>query len=319
MEEIRREEIRLIAKFSNWSSTAVSQVLNKSIYNDSNSWIRFLKLFLLGTGVAFTVAGIIFFFAYNWDSMHKFFKLGLVGSLILVTVLAGSFIKMNPVLNKVLLTAGALLVGVFLAVFGQIYQTGANAYDLFLNWTLFIVIWVAIVNFAALWTVFITLVNITIILYSEQVAHDWSVVFLFTLLFWVNSLFFLLFILGSKWIPALKMPQWFNYLLALAAITYATMGVCAGLYDPPEAAFYLLLLTGAILYTASVWHGLLRQKPFYLSIVGFSGIIMVTALLIKISESAGMFFFISLFIIASVTALILLLVKLHKRWSRRLD
>ncbi|MCL6266606.1 DUF2157 domain-containing protein [Flagellimonas myxillae] len=317
MEKIRREEIRIIAKNSNWSASSISQTLQEKVYSKSEDWLKFLKVFFLGLGVTFTVAGIIFFFSYNWDALHKFVKLGLIGALFVATTLTAVLIALNPLVKKALLTASAILVGVFLAVFGQVYQTGANAYDLFLNWTLLVALWVVVINFAPLWTVFVTLINITIILYSEQVAHGWSDVFLHTLLFWVNSLILILFILGPVWIKKAGAPSWFTHLIALAAVIYATMGTCVGIFDTPETSFYLLMFTGTMLYAAGAWYGLQAQSAFYLSIIGFSLIIICSAFLIKLSEDAGMFLFLSLFIIASVTALIMMLIKLHKKWNQQ--
>ena len=318
MEKIRREEIQVIARNSNWSIASVSKTLREHVYNGPGDWLKFLKLFFLGLGVSFTVAGIIFFFAYNWEALHKFVKLGLISGLFVATTLIAVLVQLNSLVKKVLHTASIILVGVFLAVFGQVYQTGANAYDLFLNWTLLIAIWVAIVNFAPLWTVFITLINITIVLYAEQVAHGWSDVFLHALLFGVNSFILVVFLLGSEWVKNIEPPDWFTHLIALAAVVYATMGVCSGIFDPPQTAFYMLLFTTLLLYAAGIWYGLQNKSAFYLSIIGFSMIVMFSAFLIKLSDDAGMFLIISLFIIASVTLLIMWLIKLHRKWNTQI-
>lgn len=318
MEKIRREEIKIIAQYSNWSKPSVSKTLENCVYNDSIAWLKFLKVFFLGLGVSFSVAGIIFFFAYNWDELHKFVKLGLIAGLFMATSLTPLLTNLNPLLKKVLLTVSSLLVGVFLAVFGQVYQTGANAYDLFLNWTLFITLWVVIVNFAPLWTIFIALLNITVFLYAEQVAHDWTDVFVYTFLFLVNAFALSIFILSSKFVSRLRQPNWFVHLLALSAIVYGTLGACVGIFDPPENPFYILLLTGTLLYVTGVWHGLKTKSSFYIAIIGFSLIVIFSAFLIKLSDGAGMFLIVSLFIMASVTSLILLLINLHKKWNRQI-
>ena len=318
MEKIRREEIRNISKHSNWSVQSVSQALKDNNYHDARSWLQFLKIFFLGLGISFTVAGVIFFFAYNWDDLHKFAKLGLISALFMATTLTALLTQLNPLLKKALLTASAVLVGVFLAVFGQIYQTGANAYDLFLNWTLLIALWVIIVNFAPLWTVFVTLINITVLLYAEQVAHGWSNVFLYALLFGINSFILVVFLLGSEWVKKIEPPSWFTHLIALAAVIYATMGTCIGIFDPPETAFYMLLFTILLIYVVGVLFGLQNKSAYYLSIIGFSLIIICSAFLIKMSDDAGMFLVISMFIITSVTLLIMWLIKLHRKWNQEI-
>jgi uncharacterized membrane protein len=186
MTKIEREDIQIITRHSNWSEKSIDNILKKNIYSDKESWHKFLRLFFISLGVGFTTAGIIFFFAYNWADLHKFIKIGLIEGLIIISTLVILFSKISLDIKNILLTGTSILVGVLFAVFGQIYQTGANAYDFFLGWTMFITIWVFVSNYAPLWLVFITLINTTLILYSQQVAQDWSEVFVFTLLFIIN-------------------------------------------------------------------------------------------------------------------------------------
>ncbi len=44
-----------------------SLLFRQPMYADKKQWKQFLSIFLLAAGVGFTVAGIIFFFAYNWE------------------------------------------------------------------------------------------------------------------------------------------------------------------------------------------------------------------------------------------------------------
>jgi uncharacterized membrane protein len=69
-----------------------------------------------------------------------------------------------------LLTAG-VLVGVLLAIFGQVYQTGADPYGLFLGWALLILPWVLIGRQAGLCMLLSALANLALILYWTQVLH----------------------------------------------------------------------------------------------------------------------------------------------------
>ena len=105
---------------------------------------------LLLFGSALVLAGIIFFFAYNWAAMGKFLKFGLIEAGIIVCIVASHLRGRTDLSGKVLLLSGAVLVGVLLAVYGQIYQTGADAYGLFICWAVLIFGWVIISEFAAL-------------------------------------------------------------------------------------------------------------------------------------------------------------------------
>ena len=136
MTPIDRDDIRLISRHSNWTKADADQLLKNSIYPDAEAWKKFLRILFISLGVCFSVAGILFFFAYNWDDLHKFVKLGLIEGLIVLTTLIVLLTKINSTIKNIILTGTAVLIGVLFAVFGQIYQTEANSYDLFLGWTL---------------------------------------------------------------------------------------------------------------------------------------------------------------------------------------
>ena len=315
MEKIEREDIQIITRNSNWSEKSIHNILKKNIYSDKESWQKFLRLFFISLGVGFTTAGIIFFFAYNWADLHKFIKIGLIEGLIIISTLVILFSKISLDIKNILLTGTSILVGVLFAVFGQIYQTGANAYDFFLGWTIFVTIWVFVSNYAPLWLLFITLINTALILYSQQVAQDWSEVFVFTLLFIINILFLSTFLYGKKVNKEIKVPIWFSNLIALASVSFSTIGIVFGIFDENQTSFFVLIIITSILYGIGIKYGLKLKSGFYLSIIPFSIIIIISAFLIKLSDDAGMFFFISLFVIGSVTLVIKNLIDLQKKWK----
>jgi len=314
MEKIEREDIQIITRNSNWSEKSIDNILKKNIYSDKESWQKFLRLFFISLGVGFTTAGIIFFFAYNWADLHKFIKIGLIEGLIIISTLVILFSKISLDIKNILLTGTSILVGVLFAVFGQIYQTGANAYDFFLGWTIFVTIWVFVSNYAPLWLLFITLINTTLILYSQQVAQDWSEVFVFTLLFILNILFLTAFLYGKKINKEIKVPIWFSNLIALVSVSFGTIGIVFGIFDKNQTSFFVLIIITSILYGVGIKYGLKLKSGFYLSIIPFSIIIIISAFLIKLSDDGGMFFFISLFVIGSVTLVIKNLIDLQKKW-----
>lgn len=310
-----RNDIHIISRHSNWTEKGINKVLREKVYSDTKSWKGFLNLLFISLGIGFTVSGIIFFFAYNWTDLHKYAKMGLIEGLIILTTTVVLFSKLNFNIKNILLTGTSVLVGVLIAVFGQIYQTGANAYDFFLGWTLFISLWVVISNYPPQWLVFFILINTTFVLYSQQVASDWSGVFVFSILFLFNSLVLLTIHLISKFRNNLKVPTWFTSLLGLAAIVFSTIGIIIGIFDKHQSSFLVLLLLSIIAYGAGMAYSIKTKNGFYLSIIPFSIIIIISALLIKISEDAAMFFIVSLFIIVSITLLIKGLLDIQKKWN----
>lgn len=73
---------------------------------------------------------------------------------------------------KVALLATAVLLGTLLAVYGQTYQTGADAFGLFMTWAILIIPWVLLGSFAPLWLLLLVLLNLSLILYYQQVINQ---------------------------------------------------------------------------------------------------------------------------------------------------
>ena len=129
-------------------------------------WVSRMSLFL---GAAFVLAGIVFFFAYNWAKMGAMLKFGLIEFLLIASVLGVWYLGVERILGKVVLMGAGVLVGALLAVYGQTYQTGADAFELFAAWSVLILGWVIVSRFAAMWLMWLILVNVSVILYWEQV------------------------------------------------------------------------------------------------------------------------------------------------------
>ncbi|HMS66543.1 MAG TPA: DUF2157 domain-containing protein [Saprospiraceae bacterium] len=314
MAQIEREDIHLISRHSNLTASTIKNLLQNQVYNDRSAWIKFLKLFFISLGVGFTVFGILFFFAYNWADLHKFAKLGLVQGLLIAATLTAVFSKLSQDIKHILLTGSAILIGVLFAVYGQIYQTGANAYDFFLGWTLFTIIWAVIADYAVLWVLFILLINTTIFLYAEQVVDHWSDIFVMALQFVINSLFLIYFLKRPK-DPEVKTPEWFINLLAISAVSFATLGIVNGIFNTYEVSFLALIIITLALYGLAIKYGWENHKTIYFAIIPLSIILIISALLIKVSYDAIMFFVITLFVIGSVTLVIKNLIDLQKKWK----
>ncbi len=316
--QINREDIYIVSRHSNLSEETARCLLEKNVFNDAGSWKNFLHLFFIVLGVGFTVLGVIFFFAYNWDSLHKFAKMGIVEALIVATTFAALFIKLNTTIKKTLLMGASVLTGVLLAVHGQIYQTGANAYDLFLAWTFAVTVWTLVANFAPLWMLFVALANTTVVLYFNQVLAPffWTGTFLSLLLFVLNAAMLSLFIFFSSKSEKIDFPVWFRNILALSCAAAATLGLINGLWNPgAKVEFILLSLLTVVFYAAGIWYGKKIRSIFFFAIIAFSIICFISAAMFKISQNAGMFFFVSLLDIAGITLLIKYFFGIQKKWT----
>jgi len=314
MDKIQREDIHIISRHSDLTEKGVAKALKENVYNDKESWQKFFQLLFISLGIGFTVSGIVFFFAYNWADLHKFFKIGMAEGLLVITTIFALLPKININIRNIILTGASVLVGVLFAVYGQIYQTGANAYDFFLGWTVFVTLWAIISNFAPLWLLYLILINTTFILYSQQVAKDWSEIFILTSLFIFNTIALISAIALANRRKEINIPNWFLTIVALSCIIYATNGIIIGIFYF-ESSFLVLLLTTTATFALGIWYGLKTKSGFYLSAIPFSLVIIVSALLFKASTELGMFLFVSLFVAGSVTLIIKTLINFQKQWK----
>lgn len=309
-----RDDIHIINRHSNRNEDTVGQELLSNVYPDAAGWKKFLELFLLGAGVAFTVSGIIFFFAYNWDNLGKFAKMGTVGGVLTATVIVVLLTNLSYLVKNILLTGAAVLVGGLFAVYGQIYQTGADTYELFLAWSVFVTLWVVVSGFAPLWFLYLILLNTTGAFYLAQYHKDLQPVTLLLIDFLFNCFCLVTALAINAVNGRLSAPNWFTNLLAIGCANMATSGVIAGIIEHQNHTPAMLLVT-IVAYAAGLWYGFTQRKVLYFALVAFSAICCVAAGMIKLSHETGMFLLVSLFIIGAVTLTVQQIIKLQKRWA----
>ena len=149
------------------------------ILPDVAGWRFFADRALLAAGTLLILAGVVFFFAYNWTGLHRFVRIALVAVPLLGSALAALYCA-RPAAQvgrhylEAALGAGVVLIGVLLAVVGQIYQTGADSELLFAGWALFALPWVLVAAVPWLWLFWLLLVNVALGLYLAGRADIWA-------------------------------------------------------------------------------------------------------------------------------------------------
>jgi uncharacterized membrane protein len=155
------------------------------VFPSGANWRRFLDRLLLWLGALMLAGGVVFFFAYNWNDLNRLAKLGIVETLIIGALIVVWRIGLERIAGQVTLLVGALLVGALLALVGQIYQTGADTFELFAAWAALILPWVLAGRLAALWLVWIGLLNLATIFYYATFGGLFGWVFSLDQLLWV--------------------------------------------------------------------------------------------------------------------------------------
>ena len=309
--QLHQKDIQLVAKNSNLSKSEIAKLLEQNVFAKPKDWYLFLKYFSLSIGLGFLSTGILFFFAYNWQDLSKFFKLALLEFLVILSFSLSIFFYSKKILSNLLLTVTTLLVGVLFAVFGQIYQTGANAFDFFFGWTLAVFLWVAVTKFEPLWVVFIALVNITFIMFSEQVATDWNNATYYLVLLLINLLFLGITYYFKK---TISVASWFLYLLGSYLILIGTFAIIDGIMKHTNTTYIAVVLLVAVFYALMLKVSISEKSTFYIASIAASCIAIIDALIFKKSTNAFEFLVASIFTIVAVTATIKLILFLQKKW-----
>lgn len=135
-------------------------------------WRMALDRLLAAGGSLMLALGVIFFFAFNWDELHRLHKLGLaVGALTGFAALSCAA-RRASVLYRAAAFGAALTTGGLLALVGQIYQTGADIWQLFAVWAGLMLPWVLISRTAACWALFWLVGNLALGRYFVF-EHNW--------------------------------------------------------------------------------------------------------------------------------------------------
>ena len=210
-------------------------------------WTRFLDRLLLWMGSVLIAAGVIFFFAYNWNALGRFAKFGLVQLAIVIALAAAGRFRLTTAAGKAALMAAALLVGALFALIGQTYQTGADTVELFFVWAVAILPWALLGRLPALWILWIGLVDLALALYFETFGGRLGLGVerqLWLLLVW-NALALTawetLALKGVRWLD----ERWASRLLATAVGGIATALALHGIFEGGAGAAAWLLWLGA--------------------------------------------------------------------------
>lgn len=258
----------------------------------ATDWRRWLDQALMALGTALLCAGVIVFFAFNWQDLHKFSKFGLLAGAI--TLLAG-FAWLRPAgdtAGRAALGGAQVVAGVLLAVIGQTYQTGADAWQLFALWALLALPWALAARAAPHWWLVIVVGNLALLRY-------------FSIRFGVDGVFALLFdtrylrtatlaLLGAV---VLQLALWqllcarapalgfrgqtgARMLAALACVHAGSLGLTSLLGSDFDGA--ALVLAVVVLSILTWWF---RQRAFdivVLSLASLTGIVLAVAAIAKV-------------------------------------
>ena len=169
--EQRPADRRLIESlYAHGKITGEARSYALSLLYPQRQWGIWTARLLVIIGTALVLSGLIYFFAFNWTKISPAVKLATLQFSMIGCLGAAYFYSLKRATGQIFLLSATVLVGVFLAVFGQIYQTGADAYQLFMTWSLLTFGWTLISNFVAQWMLWLVVTNTFLILWWQQAA-----------------------------------------------------------------------------------------------------------------------------------------------------
>lgn len=308
---------------------------------DHAGWRGYVDRFLMVVGAALIAAGIAAFIAWNWADLDRFAKfallqVGIFGS----AVLAWRF-GLDTIAGKSSLFIMAFLTGVLFALFGQVYQTGADPYGLFLAWAILILPLCIIGRQAGLWLLFHVLLSLTVIMYYTQVLHPpegwWQLAQILGPLVWLgttvmdSTLASALYALntiglvvwefgthrGVSWMQGRTYPRLIAF-GAFSAVLPSTLVMIFGAGFGENAGLHFMSpLLLAITTAAGLWYyQFKRQDLMILTLCVLAAIFVVTSFAIRdLMTGTGSLLFLALLIIGEVAGAAWWLKAVAQRWE----
>ena len=304
-------------------------------------WRGYVDRFLIVVGVALIAAGIAAFIAWNWADLDRFAKFALIQSGIFgAAVLAWRF-GLNTIAGKSSLFIVAFLTGILFALFGQVYQTGADPYGLFMAWAILILPLCVIGRQAGLWLLFHVLLSLTVIMYYTQVLHPpegwWQLAQLLGPLVWLgatvmdstlasslyalNAIGLVAWELGTNrgvpWMQGRTYPR----LIALGAFSAVlpstlVMIFAASFNDNAGLHFMSPLLLATTTAVGLWYYQFKRQDLMILTLCLLAAIFVVTSFAIReLMTGTGSLLFLAILIVGEVAGAAWWLKAVAQRWE----
>jgi uncharacterized membrane protein len=259
------------------------------VYPAPATWRRFLDRLLLWLGTLLAAAGVVYFFAYNWNDLGRMAKFALAQAFIVAALIAIWRIGIDRIAGKAVLFAAAVFVGVLLALIGQTYQTGADTFELFAVWALFVLPWVVVGRFAALWLFWIALLNTAAYFYHATFGGLFGFAFSGTGLLWVllglNTL--ALAIWETVAVRIGHRHEWALRILATVSGTMATALAMHFFIDWSRVSPLALVAWFAWIAAAYVVYRVVMRDVFMLAGGVLSVIVVVTSMFIRLVPGWG--------------------------------
>ncbi|MDR2221724.1 MAG: DUF2157 domain-containing protein [Flavobacteriaceae bacterium] len=318
-----KEDLFHLYHCSDLGKGELTTILKEDVYSNKKDWTTFMEILFLILGSGLLVIGVLFFFAYNWTALHTFLKFGIIGAILTIAVCCSVYNKIPILYRRIALLCASLLIGILYAVFGQEYQTGANAYDFFLAWLMSITIWTLTSKFPFQWLMYGLLGNATLMLCFGQVFDSESV---FTYLLGLLITNIMLFIVPNSISYFRKntiVPQWYNKIYITVVTLISTQDIIVTIfstdflrYNESRANLVITLCISLGWIGGLLWRAIVTKTFYYYSTAIVSCFFILLGLLVKIFDfTIFSTLLYAIYFIGGTFGVVNYLMKTFKKWQ----
>ena len=263
-----------------------------------------IKKFFLLFSIVFLIAGITSFTAYNWATMSNVEKLAIPSVLIVAGLVAYLFLE-KEIYKNLAIFFSSFMIGTLFAVYGQVYQTGADVWILFRNWAIFLIIPMVATGYYSVMTLFSIVVAISTSFYLDLYLSGAIVPFLSSLTF---GIILMVYPFLQKRFNFKFNNIFYNTMIGIFYICFMTSGFAAIIVD--DYSFIALILyiafVGGIYLVGCGQLKKITVKIFSITALGFFGVAFIMKMIKNIFfTNVTVYILLSLLvIIGTITAIV---------------
>lgn len=288
-----------------------------------DDWLRAMDRLCIFGGSALLAAALVFFLAWNWQDMHRFAKLGLVAGALAATVVVAGAVRPFATAYRAALFGAAVCTGALLALVGQVYQTGADAWELFLTWMLLMLPFAMLARSSACWALWVIVAN-TALLSAIFQGAPW-LAFLqharygtaFALVFLAGANLVLLLVFErAAGLLLLRPRRYVHHLAAIAMLGPLASGAAIGWW---EDSFRVVLACFVVVAAAMIFYYHRMQRDLVLlALAAYAAIAVLTSGLLKLlplESTAGVIWYnaVAVFVVAASALAGKWIIDLHRQ------
>ena len=263
-----------------------------------------IKKFFLIFSIVFLIAGITSFTAYNWATMSNVEKLAVPSVLIIAGLVAYLFLE-KEIYKNLAIFFSSFMIGTLFAVYGQVYQTGADVWVLFRNWAIFLIIPMVATGYYSVMTLFSIVVAISTSFYLDLYLSGAIVPFLSSLIF---GIILMIYPFLQKRFNFKFNNIFYNTMIGIFYICFMTSGFAAIIVDDYSFIALILYITfvGGIYLVGCGQLKKITVKIFSITALGFFGVAFIMKMIKNIFfTNVTVYILLSLLvIIGTITAIV---------------